>query len=461
MTMKAWRIRAGFRRLAAVSAVACALGLVAGLPAAAQSPVGGEFQVNTYATSVQRDPAVAMNPDGNFVVTWMSFGSSGSDTSGFSIHGQRYASDGSAEGAEFQVNTYTTNWQQYPSVAMAADGGFVVVWYSVGSSGTDTGISVQAQRYASDGSPAGGEFQVNTYTTNNQTSPSVAMEANGDFVVVWQSQGSGTDPGGYSVQAQRYTSNGSTQGAQFQVNTYTTGAQVWSSVAADDDGDFVVVWTGPSGTDTSDGIRGQRYASNGSTAGGEFQVNTYTTNSQGFPGVAAEANGDFVVVWHSNGSSGTDTSGESIHGQRYASDGSVLDGEFQVNTSTTNSQTQASVAMGPAGEFMVVWSSAGSYGSDSSSRSTQGRRYASDGAPLAGQVQVNTNTPDGQESPSVAGFASGYVVAWEDEGADFDVKAQRYAPTAPSHVPSLSPSAAAAAALLMLLAAGFALRRRV
>ncbi|MGL4462065.1 MAG: hypothetical protein ACRC1K_07920, partial [Planctomycetia bacterium] len=35
--------------------------------------------------------------------------------------------------------------------------------------------------------PAGVEFQVNTFTTNNQSQPSVAMDADGDFVVAWQS----------------------------------------------------------------------------------------------------------------------------------------------------------------------------------------------------------------------------------------------------------------------------------
>src|SRR5262245_22387589 len=70
-------------------------------------------------------------------------------------------------------------------------------------------------------------------------------------------------------------------------------------------------------------------------AGSQFQVNTYTTSSQVVSQVAAESNGDFVVVWMSAGSSGTDTSGVSIHGQRYASNGSTLGAQFQVNTYTT------------------------------------------------------------------------------------------------------------------------------
>jgi hypothetical protein len=207
-------------------------------------------------------------------------------------------------------------------VAAAADGDFVVVWYSIGSSGTDTStFSIHGQRYTSSGSPQGAEFQVNTYTTNRQSDPSVTTDLDGNFVVVWSSNGSsGTDALGSSVQGQRYASNGSTQGAQFQVNTHTTGGQSLPSVDADTDGNFVVVWHSSvsSGTDTSsESIQGQRYASNGSAQGAQFQVNTYTTERQRVPSVTADPDGDFVVVWQSYGSSGTDTSSESIQGQRY------------------------------------------------------------------------------------------------------------------------------------------------
>jgi hypothetical protein len=79
----------------------------------------------------------------------MSEGSSGTDTSGWSVQARRYASDGSAQGAEFQVNSYTMNDQWIPSVAAAANGDFVVVWVSDGSTGTDTdSVSIQGQRFS-------------------------------------------------------------------------------------------------------------------------------------------------------------------------------------------------------------------------------------------------------------------------------------------------------------------------
>jgi hypothetical protein len=69
--------------------------------------------------------------------------------------------------------------------------------------------------------------------------------------------------------------------------------------------------------ETSDysGIFGQRFDSAGTKPDGEFQVNTYTTNYQNRPAVAAAGNGTFVVVWSSDYQDG-DSFG--VFGQRFA-----------------------------------------------------------------------------------------------------------------------------------------------
>ncbi len=382
-----------------------------------------DVQVNTYTTGHQENAAVAVAADGDFVVVWQSRGSSGTDASYLSIQGQRYASSGVAVGSQFQVNTYTTLAQLGPSVALDAEGDFVVVWYSPGSAGTDSdGWSVQGQRYASDGSAAGGEFQVNTYTTDFQLYPQVAVAADGDFVVVWDSDASGgTDSSGYSIHGQRYAADGSAAGGEFQVNTYTANGQRFPSVAVDAAGDFVVVWQsfGSGGSDTSRwSIQGQRYASDGTFLGGELQINTYTTEGQFVPSVAQGAGGDFVVVWYSDGSGGTDSSFHSIQGQRYASDGSTVGGQFQINTYTTDGQFNPSVAQGADGDFVVVWDSDGSGGTDSSFYSIQGQRYASDGSAAGGEFQINAYTTLDQDSASVSIDADGnFAVVWESAGS--------------------------------------------
>lgn len=345
----------------------------------AGAALGAEFQVNTYTTGNQRDPQAVLAGDGTLIAVWDSVGSGGTDSSAVSVQGQRYASNGNALGGEFQVNSFTANDQTKPSVSSDADGGFVVVWQSRGSSGTDSDSwSVQGQRYASNGTPLGAEFQVNTYTTGEQDRPSVSVGPDGGFVVVWASSDSaGTDSSADSVHGQRYAPNGLPLGGDFQVNTYTTGGQYFPRVSMDSAGGFVVVWwsEGSGGTDISSAsVQARRYASNGMALGSEFQVNTHTVGRQYFPAVSMDPSGGFVVAWTDEGPTGGDDS-FSIQGRRYASDGAAQGGEFQVNTYTTNSQFTVSVAARSSDEFVAAWSSDGSPGGDASSFSVQGQRY--------------------------------------------------------------------------------------
>lgn len=74
--------------------------------------------------------------------------------------------------------------------------------------------------------PVGSEFHVNTYTTDDQYASSVAADAAGNFVVVWQSFGQ--DGSGLGVFGQRYDSTGLPVGSEFQVNTATSW---WCGVA--------------------------------------------------------------------------------------------------------------------------------------------------------------------------------------------------------------------------------------
>ena len=70
---------------------------------------------------------------------------------------------------------------------------------------------------------------VNTFTTSNQNNPAVAIDADGDFVVTWQS--SDQDGDGNGIYAQRYNASGVAQGSEFRVNTVTASYQSNSAVA--------------------------------------------------------------------------------------------------------------------------------------------------------------------------------------------------------------------------------------
>jgi hypothetical protein len=401
------------------------------------SPDGPEFQVNAYTTSSQRFGRLALDGLGNFVVVWDSVGSYGSDQSIYSIQARRYDASGTPVGNQFQVNTLTTDFQQRPGVASTSDGRFVVVWDSDVSSGSDTSNrSVQARLYDSSGAPLGPEFQVNTYTTLSQGRPAVAEVGPEGFVVAWESFGSfGTDTNGYSIQARRFDADGNPLGDQFQVNTYTTGFQSHPTLAGDPLGGFVVIWQsdGSSGSDSSgSSVQAQRFDPSGAPIGGEIQVNTYTTDDQGYPQVTMDAQGTFLVVWDSYGSSGSDDFAASVQLQRYAADGSPVGGETQVNSYTTGRQIRPWVARSARGDFVVAWSSWGSFGSDGYPFSSQARQFDANANPRGPEFQVNTYRVGEQVSTNVATDADGnFIVAFQSVGSngtdpDISVQARRY-----------------------------------
>ncbi len=297
-----------------------------------------------------------MDSAGDFVIAWESGG--GEDGSDYGIYAQRYNASGAAQGSQFLVNTYTTNFQTAPSVALDAEGDFVIAWASLGEDG-GVGYGIYAQRYNAKGATQGSQFQVSSSTTATQQSASVAMDTNGDFVIAWNGSEDDTYQyyGGsqYGVYAQVYTAAGAIQGSNFQVNTYATGFQDLPAVAMDEEGDFVVAWqSGDPGSHAGNigqdgslyGVYARRY-----TPIYEFQVNTYTTGSDQGPKVASDAEGDYVVVWEGFGQDGTLFG---IYAQRYNAAGVAQGSNFQVDAATTN-QVVPSVAMDSAGDFVIAW----------------------------------------------------------------------------------------------------------
>jgi hypothetical protein len=262
--------------------------------------VGSEFQVHSYATLGHSDSSATTLNNGDFVVTWTSWNGNiwSQDGSSYGIYGQRFDSAGATVGGAFQVNTFTDNHQSDSSTAALNDGGFVVTWTSEGQDGSNYGI--YGQRYDSAGAAVGAEFQVNTFTANWQAESSTAALNDGGFVVTWTSvYQDGSGPGIYG---QRFDSAGATVGAEFKVNSFTWNSQFDSSTTALNDGGFVVTWTSEDG---GYDIYGQHYDSAGVAVGGEFKVNTFSTNSQTTPSATALNDGGFVVAWSSEGQDGS------------------------------------------------------------------------------------------------------------------------------------------------------------
>jgi hypothetical protein len=271
------------------------------------TPLGPEFQVNTYTTGFQYFADVAVNDDGSFVVAWQS-----DYQDYYAVMARRFDSAGAA-GPEFIVSNYTTALPQEPRVRAGGDGAFVVAWYEYGAGGAAADYDISARRYNAAGNPLANQFVVNNVAADNQSFPSLAVRRNNEFVVSWQSY---SPSGGYDIFARRFDASGNAVLGQFLVNSHTTGSQSRSSTALDADGNFLVTWNGAAGMDGSYlSVQGRHFAANANPTSAEFRVNTYTTGDQWVSNVTAKGPGDFLVVWESSDDQDGDLSG--IFGQRY------------------------------------------------------------------------------------------------------------------------------------------------
>jgi hypothetical protein len=371
----------------------------------AQVPLGPEFQVNSYTTNTQNLPAIASDSTGNFVVVWYSLGQDG-DQSG--IYARKYLASGAPLGSsEFRVNAFTTSSQTSPYVASDAAGGMAVVWQSIGQDGD--GVGIFARRYDSSGLP-GSELQVNTYTTSGQLQSTVASDAAGNFVVAWSSY---LEDGSLSgILGRRFNASGVAQGGEFVVNSYTTGVQIYPAAAADAAGDFVVAWQSYRDGDGTSGIFARRYNAAGVAQGGEFRVGSYVTGLQFQASVSMAPDGAFLVVWASYEEDG---SGLGVYGQRYSAAGVAQGSEFRVNQYTTGDQFAPRVSMGSNGDFVVTWTG----DVDGGGYSISARAFSATGAPKGSDFPVNVFTTGDQKYSAVTVQPDGrFVVAWMSTGQD-------------------------------------------
>jgi hypothetical protein len=363
---------------------------------------GAEFQVNATTAGHQQTPSVALDGSGNSVMVWDSIGQDGSLDG---VYGRRFAANGTAQGDEFHVSTFTLNRQFLPAVARMSSGAFVVVWDS--DYQARTGIDIYAQRYAADGTPQGGEIHINDTTQEVQPTVSVGIDASGNFTVVWAEQYGITSPVTRWIRARQFNADGTPKAASFIVRAQDDAPPIKAPVIAmNGDGSFVLTWLerGP-----PDQVVAQRYNANGTPAGSLFTVNTANSavSTIDYPRVAAAGSGNFVIVWETF----TDTlASAGVYGQRYAATGIALGGNFLIG-STATMQYRPRVAMSSSGAFVVVASSDAIYAC----------RYNPDGTANGGVFRVDSSpTTHTLLYPDVGMNAIGNAVMvwqnWQQDG---------------------------------------------
>lgn len=414
-----------------------ALATVAAEIYAAETPAAdaADNPVSAVTAGTRQAPAVAVDADGDFVVTWQE---------NFDIRARRYNSAGVAQGAEFTVGTGEAS---RPAVAMDANGNFVVVFDNFGAN-----FDVFARRYNAAGTALGAAFMVNTFTGFDQTQPAIAMSPTGDFTIVWTS--ANQDASGRGVYGQRYNAAGTAQGSEFRVNTATNSDQQTPAIAMSGTGDFVVAWDSVGQDSFGNGIYAQRYTAAGAPQGGEFRVNNTVVSalagaSQRLPAIAMDADGDFVVSWIDGNSGGAI---EGVFARRYLPTGVAKDvNEFRVNTQNAAITERPSISNSSLGNFVIAWQD--DSGKDGNLKGILLREYLASGtAVTTGDRIVNVTTAGDQVNPDVRADNTGnFVVAWKG-GANSTEFTRRFQ-NRPPVITSVTPLTGAAGVAILFTAA--------
>ncbi|MEL6107551.1 MAG: DUF4347 domain-containing protein, partial [Planctomycetota bacterium] len=225
--------------------------------------------------------------------------------------------------------------------------------------------------------------------------------------------------GGVDIGAYEFSALLAPTGEQL-VNTTTIGEQSTrgnsgaergshQAVAVDGAGNTVVVWTDASADGDGLGVFAQRFDVNGNAVGSEFQVNTSNTGDQYDATVAMDDSGRFVIAFTSHNGDAD------LYLRRFNADGSAIDAsDILINHGQTGGdQIHAELAVNASGQIVVAWQNDG----DGIYARMLEMTTTLPTADLSSQADFQVDGSNNSSSPSVdINDAARIVFTWEDGG---------------------------------------------
>ena len=279
--------------------------------------LGAPFKINqdqagTPTIPADFNPAVAALKDG-FIVTWMSILPAGNGFPGTTpqVLARKLGPTGAPVGNQVKINTGLVNGDR-PDVCVDTSGKPVVVWTSVDGfplfEANHKGVSLRQLTPA--GALVGTAETVVAAPKAGSVHPAVSCGNGSTFVVVWHSdQSPAVDQ--TDILGQRFSRLGRPVGTPFRINTTVANQDRNPSIAHDAKGNFVVVWQAYLGS-AKVSILGRRFNASAAALSPEVEVFAGADNATvpGNPDVAMiGTTGNFVVVWQDGA--------QSISGRRF------------------------------------------------------------------------------------------------------------------------------------------------
>lgn len=293
------------------------------------------------------------------------------------------------------------------------------------------------QRAMLTATPVGGELVISQMLAEQtQRFPvdaaAVAVPESGGAIVAYNARGlanarlAGDDR---EIFVQKYDTTGATAGDLFVANTITRGRQYGPAIDAASDGSYWVIWNGRGPGDRS-GVLAQRFASDGTRLNGTLLVNQTLGGVQTNAEVSVAADGTAVVVWEGVG----DGDFDGVFARVIRPDGTFATEELLVNQTTSGQQSLPAVAIADFGAaetgsfpgFVVTWSSRDEDGSD---WGIFARGFDGAGVAEADAFRVNTTTAGSQYASDIDAASDGsFVIVWNNFSSanGWDATAQRF-----------------------------------
>jgi len=361
--------------------------------------------VNRAGGGDQLVPAAAMAPGGDFVVTWQDNSDTSDGAGNHDIFVRGFGAGGCQAFADLRVNPDGAGHQANPVVAMDAVGNFVVVWED---DADGNGVfQIRARGFFADGSELFAVRTVNSVAAGQQFAPTIAMASAGEFVVAWQDDPASN--GDAQILMRGFNADGSERFADRSVHDDVVGVRVAPAIGLDSLANIVVVWQDDSDGNGAFQIHGRGFFADGSNRFARRTINSVSAGQQQDPAVAVADDGRFVVVWLDDADSNGDGH---IMARGFHADSTERFTDFDVS-STSGQHLDPVVVCTPLGDFTVTWAD------DSDGNGAfqiRARSYAADGTTTQAEWTVNREPSGQQLYPGAALDGSGaLIIAWEDD----------------------------------------------
>ncbi len=226
-----------------------------------------DIVVNPATEGHQQTPAIAMDGTGNFVVAW----ADDKDGNGvFQIYARGFSPDGTERIPVFTVNSVGAGQQRAPAVAMAPDGRFVVAW----EDGPTASAQILMRGFSADGSERFSDRSVHSDSQGQRIRPAIGLDSTARFVVVWQDDSDAN--GSYQIHARGFDANGAERFPRRTINSVASGQQRNPAIGVAASGAFVVAWADDQTNAGSHQILARGFSADGAPTIPDFRVHGAT-----------------------------------------------------------------------------------------------------------------------------------------------------------------------------------------